>query len=181
MLKTAAAVLASVGGAGAIILGLSSWFGKVWASRLMEADRAKHQQELSVIRDDLRRATEAELKAVQHSYDTQMDDLLRRRQIYERLIVAMRVFLTSNHKATAEQKKEFLATYDLCHLWASDSVLISLGTLLDLIKQNTEKPESVDQTLLRKVYSQSIIDLRKNAGFADTVIKANSFRVVSFI
>ena len=49
-LKLVSAFLASVGGAGAIIFGLSSWLGKVWANRILEADRVKYQTQLEVIK-----------------------------------------------------------------------------------------------------------------------------------
>ena len=50
VLKIISASLASVGGAGTIIWALSSWLGKVWASRILEADRAKYQAQLEVIK-----------------------------------------------------------------------------------------------------------------------------------
>lgn len=37
------AVLVSIGGAGAILMGLSSWLGKVWASKILEEDKNKYQ------------------------------------------------------------------------------------------------------------------------------------------
>jgi uncharacterized membrane protein len=44
VLKISAAILASVGGAGIIVVGLSSFLGKVWANRIMESDRAKRSR-----------------------------------------------------------------------------------------------------------------------------------------
>ena len=41
----AAAILASVGGSAIIIVGLSSWLGKVWANRILEKDKLKVQKE----------------------------------------------------------------------------------------------------------------------------------------
>lgn len=40
------AIIASLGGAGALIIALSSYIGKLWASKILEADRQKYQQEL---------------------------------------------------------------------------------------------------------------------------------------
>src|SRR5882724_12953995 len=48
--KIAAAILVSLGGAGSVVLGLSNYFGKVWADRLMEADRAKHNSVLEQLK-----------------------------------------------------------------------------------------------------------------------------------
>jgi hypothetical protein len=44
--KLTSAIFASVGGAAAIIFGLSSWLGKVWANRILEADKVRYQSEL---------------------------------------------------------------------------------------------------------------------------------------
>lgn len=47
------AVLASSGGAAAIIFGLSSWLGKVWANRILEQDKLRYSSELERIRNKL--------------------------------------------------------------------------------------------------------------------------------
>lgn len=61
--------IVSVGGAGLIILGLSSWLGRVWASRLMEAERAQHSQRLERLRNELHHETEAQLREAQSQLD----------------------------------------------------------------------------------------------------------------
>jgi hypothetical protein len=48
--KVVASMLASVGGAAVIIFGLSSWLGKVWANRILEADKLKYQSALEVVK-----------------------------------------------------------------------------------------------------------------------------------
>lgn len=55
--EIAGALVVSVGGSGAIVLGLSSWLGKVWASRILEEDRAKFANELERLKTDLDRTT----------------------------------------------------------------------------------------------------------------------------
>ncbi|HHF2887879.1 hypothetical protein ND926_00810 [Vibrio diabolicus] len=57
-----AAVIGSVGGAGAIILGLSSWLGKVWANRLMNKEKFRHQEELLVMTEDIKNKNSVELE-----------------------------------------------------------------------------------------------------------------------
>ena len=47
--KVAASMLASVGGAAVIIFALSSWLGRVWANRILEADKVKYQAALAVV------------------------------------------------------------------------------------------------------------------------------------
>jgi hypothetical protein len=58
--ELSASVLVSLGGSGAILLGLSNWFGKLWAERLMEKERARYQLALEGFKAQLDR--ESDLK-----------------------------------------------------------------------------------------------------------------------
>ena len=51
--KIIASALASTGVGGAIILGLSSWLGKVWANRLIESIKKVYQKEIESYRTQL--------------------------------------------------------------------------------------------------------------------------------
>lgn len=48
-----AAIIGSVGGAALIIVGLSSWLGKVWANRILEQDRFRYQSEIEKLKNEL--------------------------------------------------------------------------------------------------------------------------------
>ena len=48
ILEIGTAILLSLGGAGAVLGALSSWLGKVWASRILEKDRAHYQEQLEL-------------------------------------------------------------------------------------------------------------------------------------
>ena len=48
-------ILGSVGVGGAIVAGLSSWLGKVWANRLMAEEKAKYEKELERLTKQLER------------------------------------------------------------------------------------------------------------------------------
>lgn len=50
VLQTGSAILISLGGAGAIIMALSSWLGKVWAARILEEDKNKYQVALEQLK-----------------------------------------------------------------------------------------------------------------------------------
>jgi hypothetical protein len=56
--KIAGAILGSVGGAALIVVGLSSWLGKVWANHILEKDRLKYASELERIKTQLQRESE---------------------------------------------------------------------------------------------------------------------------
>lgn len=62
LLSVSTVIFGSIGGAGLIILGLSSWLGKVWANRLMNAETFKHQQEFLVITEDIKSKSNVELE-----------------------------------------------------------------------------------------------------------------------
>lgn len=51
--KISGAILASVGGAAAIIFALSTWLGKVWANRILEKDKLAYSSELEHIKNQL--------------------------------------------------------------------------------------------------------------------------------
>lgn len=44
--QVAGAIIASIGGSSVIILGLSGWLGKVWASRILESEKKRHNLEI---------------------------------------------------------------------------------------------------------------------------------------
>lgn len=51
--KTVLAIIASVGGGGVIILGLSSYIGKLWADRLLQKKSQDFERELEAYKKDL--------------------------------------------------------------------------------------------------------------------------------
>lgn len=56
--EVAFALIISLGGGGAIVWGLSSWLGKVWANRILEDEKAKHQKEIEGYKSELRKELE---------------------------------------------------------------------------------------------------------------------------
>lgn len=51
--EVAGAIIASLGGGAALVLGLSSWLGKVWANRILENEKAQHNKELERYKREL--------------------------------------------------------------------------------------------------------------------------------
>lgn len=68
-LGISAAILGSLGGAGVIVIGLSSWLGKVWATRLMENERHNHQKDLEALRASLKSQNDEQLTAISSDYE----------------------------------------------------------------------------------------------------------------
>jgi hypothetical protein len=179
LFSAAAAILAAVGGAGAIILALSAWLGKVWATHLMQSDQAHHSRALEELRSDLQRSSSVELERLRSAIDNERDIVLRRRQVYERIAVAMRVFLTGGDPATEKEKREFLAAYGTSMLWAPDQVVDAIGTFLDLNMRVARNPADAEgQVALKRAYAQCLLEMRKDSGFPETEVA--TYRVVSF-
>jgi hypothetical protein len=60
VLSVAGTILASLGGGAAIVLGLSNWLGRIWADRLMEAEKGKYAKELEELKAGLTKSIEGE-------------------------------------------------------------------------------------------------------------------------
>jgi hypothetical protein len=56
--EIALTIVASIGGIGVVILGLSSFLGKVWANRIMQADLNRHNREIEALKNKLLGETE---------------------------------------------------------------------------------------------------------------------------
>jgi len=69
LLKTAAAVIVSVGGSGAIILGLSAWLGRLWADRLMAGQRSVYEREIEDFKAKALQSLEHEKAIYQHDLE----------------------------------------------------------------------------------------------------------------
>jgi hypothetical protein len=59
LLELVAAILVSLGGGAVIVLSFSNWLGKIWASKLMEKDKAEHAKELERLRNSFIQDTES--------------------------------------------------------------------------------------------------------------------------
>lgn len=53
IIQIGTALLVSLGGGATIIFGFSNWLGKLWASRLMEKEKAEYGRELETLRNRL--------------------------------------------------------------------------------------------------------------------------------
>jgi hypothetical protein len=133
------------------VFALSKWLGGVWAGRILESQRASLTREQEL--------------------------LVRRRNVYAKLAVSMRIFLNSGVRSTQDQKDAFLAAYDEACLWSAEDVMQVVGTFLDLVIENTAKPGVVAAPALQAEYVRILTAMRKDCGFPET--KYNH-RVVSF-
>ena len=80
--EIAFAVIGSIGGAGAIIFGLSSFLGKVWARRLMQSEVAKHAEQLEVLKSEFKKLETEHLVRFTGLHEKQADIIA---QLYYKL------------------------------------------------------------------------------------------------
>ncbi len=59
LLKLSGTLLGSLFSGSVVVIAFSSWLGKIWASRLMAAESAKHEADLSSLRNKLTQETES--------------------------------------------------------------------------------------------------------------------------
>jgi hypothetical protein len=133
-------------------------------TRVVEGVKATHVAEIERFKADL--ASEA--KAVE-----------RRRQVYEEICGAMRVFI-AGHEQSAEAKSRFHSAYATAWLWASDDAVRELNRFIALQSLHSTDPTAVSQSQLKAAYVATVLAMRKDAGFNHTAIEAESYQFVQF-
>ncbi|MCP1425448.1 putative phosphohydrolase [Paenibacillus xylanexedens] len=100
ILKISGSILASIGGASIIILGCSSWLGKIWAARIQEKDKQQYQKELeelkaNYVRDLEEKKSELEKRKILFNRYTENQFILYNdlyRSLYDLKIVGDRLW-----------------------------------------------------------------------------------------
>ena len=103
----------------------------------------------------------------------------RRRRVYEEMCAALRVFI-AGHGGTAEAKERFHSAHAAAWLWASDGVLAALNHFIELQVQHTARPGAIDQAQMKESYTAVVLAMRKDAGFANSVVAASDYKFVQF-
>ncbi len=155
LLSVVGSVLIALGGGAVVVFALSKWLGGVWAGRILENERARETREQEL--------------------------LVRRRNAYAKLAVALRVFLRHEGQGWDQGQQvesgKFHEAYNEAALWAPDDVMNAVGSFLDLIKKIQDDPESVPQSMLLDTYANCISSMRRDCGFPATKFQ---YRVVHF-
>src|SRR5579863_7959095 len=128
--SVASAVLVSIGGAGVVLIMLSSWLGRLWASRILEREKAELTKSIEATKAELTSSLERE-KAVMAAFheehknelqepSTQRLDLLnRKRDVYALLATKLRIFIKADMPPDQRHGEQlaFLASYDEGYIW----------------------------------------------------------------
>lgn len=160
------AILVSLGGGGAIVLLLSSWLGRVWASRLAEAEKARFAKDVEGYKSELQQLAEE-----------RKDGLVRKRDVYGKLIASMRVFQAGSRPANEVERREFLLAFDQASIWASEPVAQALGSFVDAVVHNAQRAGTVSNDELTRRYAECVNAMRRDSGFPETTFV---YRVVTF-
>lgn len=129
-------------------------------------------------KEDISQITE-KIERVKSIYSNEDKVLERRRQIYEEIVSALRIFI-SGHGISTEQKEKFYEAYASAWLWAPDSVLIKLNTFVEQQIKYTEKTEITNQEIMKKQYGDIVLEMRKDVGFVETEITSKNYVFATF-
>lgn len=178
-LMVVSTALISVGGAGAIVFGLSSWLGKVWANRLMEADRAQHARELERIRSELHRETEEQLREAQNQLDILKEKHLKgfsdKVQIYRLVVDVLSDVLGDFDRMKSAEfdlsesidnwdgfNRSRMKTWGYLAMLAPQPVMDAFDNMLDLLINITTGSKSYDWPEVRQLIIALINEIRKD-------------------
>ncbi|MFC5708056.1 hypothetical protein [Aeromonas eucrenophila] len=109
-LSIGATVIASLGGSGAIILGMSNYLGKIWASRLMATEKANHEQKLEQLRIKLQKENQLHLAELNHELEIYKQTHIREHNdklaIYRATVDLVAIMLAKVEMIVLRHKKE---------------------------------------------------------------------------
>lgn len=144
-----AAIFASLGGASAILFGLSNWLGRQWADRLLASERAKHEKEIEALKSKLRVETEAQLANLNQWLSIQKETHLKHHtdklSIYRSVIDIVGCFIHELEQVALKRKPSVpedilerflmqrLQAYGYLAMLAPQNVMDRFDSLMDLI------------------------------------------------
>lgn len=188
ILKIVATAVASVGGGGAIVFGLSSFLGKVWANRLMEAERARYVQDLERLRAELHHASEANLASMKSKIDIYKEKHLKghadKLAIYRRVtdvVVELLGNLDKMPLLNAPQKNMIeswdrfncgrMKVYGYLAMLAPQRVMDAMDGLMDHLILITQRKESYEWPRVRELVYTLLNEVRRDIGIDTTPIE----------
>lgn len=175
-----AAIIASFGGAGAIILALSAWLGKVWANRIMQGDKAKHDRELEELRAELLQANNKDIEEMKNELDifkqqhlTGFQDKIKIYRMAVDLVADVLgnydLAFHANVPMTIEQRdatnRMRMRVYGYLAVAAPQRVLDAYSGLSDFLMDVADGKEEYDWSKVREHALAFLTEMRKDLGF----------------
>lgn len=188
ILQVAATILASLGGASAIILTVSGWLGKVWAQRLMDKERFQHSQDLEELRASLDKTNQTEIEKIKSELsfikDHQTRALHEKIEVYRAafniiadILADFDICLSNEHPMPSDRFYEFnrnrMKVYAYLGMIASQSVMDAQDRLVDYLMQIAQNHESHDWPKVRNLAIDLLNEMRKDLKFDVSPIQYN--------
>ena len=188
ILQIAATIIAAVGASGGIIAGISGWLGRIWASRLMEADRARHSQELEQLRASLKSEQDQRMKQLQNDLDIFREKHLKAHQdkiaTYRMAAAIIASILTdierfgegrADKQEAPKIKDRFtndrIRLYGYLAMLAPQSVMDAQDALVDHVLMIIHGREAYKWDKIRELGLTFLNEVRKDIGIDSTPIE----------
>ena len=182
--KIAGAVLAALGGGGAIVVALSGWLGKLWAERFMAKERNKYEQELTELRANLERVNKESIATLQTGLeiyrDTRLKGLADKLAIYRETIDIIANFIadidlgsrnaTLNHDPLDVYNRGRMKAFGYLAMLAPHDVMESYLALTDYLLNVVKNLEKYDWERVRTLSRDLANKVRKDIGIAEAEI-----------
>jgi hypothetical protein len=187
-MEIAQAVLLAVGGGGLIVLALSSWLGKVWATRLMDRERREHDREMASLSAELRRQVDTQLANSRNELDIFKEKHLKahadKLSIYRAAIDLIAEILGDLDFAymnglplpdAAEQRDKMnrgrMRVWGYMAMLAPQHVMDSLDALFDHLLLVIDGHEQYEWVKVRELSLKLLNEVRKDIGIDSSSIE----------
>lgn len=121
----------------------------------------------------------AALERVKVTLSDESSALLRRRETYDHMVKALRIFLAGT-EATTEQKQSFLEHYQSLWLWAPDDVIRAVNQFLDVNRRFAATPTADLDNQQKRAFAEIILAMRRNIGYAGSELHSSDYQFVRF-
>lgn len=187
-LEVGSVVLASLGGGALLVFSMSNWLGRVWADRLMQAERAKHDAELEQLRAQLHTKTSNEIELVKRRLDVAATSHLREVQekiaIYRSVVDLVseilgdfdRTYLDGKVSPDAQVRYDRfnrgrMKAYGYMAMLAPQAVMDSFDAVVDHLMMISNGSESYEWTKVRALAIAMINAIRQDIGLDKSPIE----------
>lgn len=173
--KVSAGFLASVGSASAIIFGLSSWLGKVWAHRILEQEKNKMaiglestKREFDLAKDKLLSNHSDKITIYRMVIDTVAETLAAFDAHQSRQLSP-----TEAKEVLEKFNKDRIRLYGYLGMLAPQSVMDAQDELIDLLLLITYGNANYEWKVVRELALKLINEVRKDIGIDKSEISYN--------